>query len=175
MSPYSVSAAGFHASAAWMLRFMGVSTLGAVTPTTRYGSAGPSPAAKPRAAERPKMIGSAGDGEGRAQARDLEDLAGRRLEPPQLDAASALAGPLQRPDEHAEAGRVDEVHAGEIDDDLAGALLDEPVELVPQRRRGCHVDLALDDDRWRAPRRGCSRRRAGGNHASRCPRPGSRS
>src|SRR5258708_21595871 len=48
MSPYSVSAPGFHGSAGWMLRFMGVSTLGAVTPTNRYGSAGPSPAAKPR-------------------------------------------------------------------------------------------------------------------------------
>src|SRR6266540_4642500 len=35
MSPYSASAAGFHGSAAWMLRFMGVSTLGAVTPTNR--------------------------------------------------------------------------------------------------------------------------------------------
>src|SRR6476660_1500797 len=70
---------------------------------------------------------SAGDGEGGAQARDLEDLAGRGLEPPQLDAATALAGPLQRPDEHAEAGRVDEVHPGEVDDDLAGALLDQPV------------------------------------------------
>src|SRR5213080_4223084 len=122
MSPYSVSAAGFHASAAWMLWFMCVSTLGAVTPTNRYGSAGPSPAAKPRAAERPRMIVSAGDGEGRAQARDLEDLAGRGLEPPQLDAAAALAGPL----------------------------LDQAVELVAQRRRGGHVDLALDDDRWPA-------------------------
>src|SRR5437764_184781 len=150
MSPYSVSAAGFHASAAWMLWFMGVSTLGAVTPTNRYGSAGPSPAAKPRAAERPRMIVSAGDGEGGAQARDLEDLAGRGLEPPQLDAAAALAGPLQRPDEHAEAGRVDEVHPGEVDDDLAGSLLDQAVELVAQRRRGGHVDLALDDDRWPA-------------------------
>src|SRR5213594_2238531 len=99
MSPYSVSAAGFHASAGWMLRFMGVSTLGAVTPTNRYGSAGPSPAAKPRS---PPPKGGSGDREGGAQARDLEDLAGRRLEPPQLDAASALAGPLQRPDEHAE-------------------------------------------------------------------------
>src|SRR5260370_16858281 len=151
MSPYSVSAAGFHPSAAWMLRFMGVSTLGAVTPTNRYGSAGPSPAAKRRAAERPRMIVSAGDGEGGAQARDLEDLAGRGLEPPQLDAATALAGPLQCPDEHAEAGRVDEVHTGELDDDLAGALFDQPVELVPQRRRGAHVDLALAGARRRPP------------------------
>src|SRR5436309_9263858 len=171
MSPYSVSAAGFHASAGWMLRFMGVSTLGAVTPTNRYGSAGRSPAAKPRplwaaprraakaalptfAAEPEPATApkgrSAGDREGGAQARDLEDLAGRRLEPPKFDAASALAGALQRPHEHAEAGRVDEVHPGEIDDDLAGTLLDQPVELVPQRRRGGHVDLALDDDRWRA-------------------------
>src|SRR6266516_6227618 len=124
MSPYSVSAPGFHASAAWMLRFMGVSTLGAVTPTNRYGSAAPVNQAKRsgRAVTAPESR-SAGDREGGAQARDLEDLAGRGLEPPQLDAAAALAGPLQRPDEHAEAGRVDEVHAGEVDDDLAGALL----------------------------------------------------
>src|SRR5256885_1371101 len=151
MWPYSVAAAGFHASAGWMLRFMGVSTLGAVTPTNRYGSAGRSPAAKPRPlwATAPKGR-SAGDREGGAQARDLEDLAGRRLEPPKFDAASALAGALQRPHEHAEAGRVDEVHPREVDDDLAGTLLDQPVELVPQRRRGRHVDLALDDDRWRA-------------------------
>src|SRR5260370_39432367 len=134
MSPYSVSAAGFQASAGWMLRFMGVSTLGAVTPTNRHGSAGRGAA---------KNDVSAGDREGGAQARDLEDLAGRRPEPPQLDAPSALAGPLQRPDEHAETGRVDELHPGEIDDDLAGALLDQPVELVPQRPRRGHVDLAL--------------------------------
>src|SRR5918996_4037495 len=110
MSPYSTSAAGFHGSAAWMLRFMGVSTLGAVTPTNRYGSAEASAAAKPG--------GSAGDGEGGAQAGDLEHLAGRRLEPPELDAAPALTGPLQCPDEDAEAGRVDEVHTREVDDDL---------------------------------------------------------
>src|SRR5436309_5170542 len=166
MSPYSVSAPAFLPSAVWMLRFMGVSTLGAVTPTNRYGSAGRMKVAKRRACcrckhrwvEKPVLdacfgpnggagVRSAGDGEGGAQPGDLEDLAGRGLEPPQLDTTTALAGPLQRPDEHAEAGRVDEVHAGEVDDDLAGALLDQPVELVAQRRRGRDVDLAFDDDR----------------------------
>src|SRR5215218_6151691 len=146
MSPYSVSAAGFHGRAAWMLRFMGVSTLGAVTPTNRYGSAGPSTAAK-QAAEQPQEVVSVGDREDRAQAGDVEDLARRRLEAPQLDPAPALPGPFQRPDEDPEAGRVDEVHAGEVDDDLARALLDEPVELVPERRSGGDIDLALDGHR----------------------------
>src|SRR5262249_37677130 len=140
MSPYSASAASFHGSAARMARSMGVSTLGAVTPTDRYGSAAPTAAAKRR---RPR---SAGDREGGVEAGDLEDLAGRRLEPTQLDPTSALASPLQRPDEDPQAGRVDEVHAREVDDDPTGAILDEPVQLVAEGRRGGDVHLSLDDD-----------------------------
>src|SRR4249919_1866306 len=149
MSPYSASAASFHGSAGWMLRFMGVSTLGAVTPTNRTVAPGTSTRRSRGPRSGPGVIASAGDRERGAQAGDLEDLARRGLEAPQLDAATTLAGPFQGPDEHPEAGRVDEVHPGEVDDDLAAALLDEPVELVPQRRCRGHVDLALDDHRRR--------------------------
>src|SRR3954447_20312104 len=97
MSPYSVSAAGFHGSAAWMLRFMGVSTLGAVTPTNRTVAPGWSTR---RSRDHPAPASGSGDREGGAQAGDLEALPSRGLEPPQLDAAATLAGPLQCPDEH---------------------------------------------------------------------------
>src|SRR5919201_1685971 len=105
MSPYSASAAGFHGNAARMVRSMGVSTLGAVTTTDRTVA----PALGPRRSQARRGT-SIGDREGGVEARDLEDLAGRRLEPRQLDATAALAGALQRTDEDPEAGRVDEVH-----------------------------------------------------------------
>src|SRR5262245_14736423 len=144
MSPYSTSAAGFHASAARMVRSMGVSTLGAVTPTNR--TVAPGPARQRKAA----ATVSVGDREGGVQAGDLEHLAGRRLEPPELDAAPALPGSLQRADEDPEPGRVDEVHPREVDDDTARAPFDEPVQLVAQSRGRGDVHLALDDDGRRA-------------------------
>jgi hypothetical protein len=45
-------------------------------------------------------------------------------------------------DEHADAARVEECHAREIDDDVASDRLQRSIEL----RCGRHVDLATDDD-----------------------------
>ena len=47
-------------------------------------------------------------------------------------------------DQHAQPGRVQEVHPFEVDDDLAMALADQLDELLAQPRRAVHVDLTLD-------------------------------
>src|SRR6266511_3411420 len=147
MSPYSASVPGFQSSAGRMLRFMGVSTLGAFTPTNRTVAPGCGRRRSRTLRRLGRLERSAGDRERRAQAGDVEDLAGGGLEAPELDGAAALAGPLERPDEHAQAGRVDEIHPREVDDDRGRAPLDQAVQLVTERRCGGDIHLALDHDR----------------------------
>src|SRR6266536_1802994 len=157
MSPYSTSAPGFQASAGSIVRFMGVSTLGAVTPTnlTVAPDAG---RRRSRSRVRVRLVGrpgpaaraSAGYVERRAQAGDVEDLARRRLEGPQLELAPTLPGALERPHEDPEPRRVDELHAAEIDHDPLRAAIDESVQLVTDGGGGRDIDLPLDGDRHRA-------------------------
>ncbi len=51
---------------------------------------------------------------------------------------------LQAADQHAQTGGVEEVHALEVDDDLAVALADQLDQSFTQPRRAVHVDLTLD-------------------------------
>ena len=52
--------------------------------------------------------------------------------------------PLERADQHAEPGRVEEVHPAQVDHDLAGPTVDQLEEPFPQSRRGVDVHLTAD-------------------------------
>jgi hypothetical protein len=75
---------------------------------------------------------------------DLEHLQDAALRADEDELAVVAAHPLEAADEHAEAGRVEEVHALEVDDDLVLALTDELDEALSEAGCGVHVDLTLD-------------------------------
>ena len=54
------------------------------------------------------------------------------------------AQPLQAADQHPQPGRVEKVHALEVDDDLPVALADQLDQSLTQARRAVDVDLSLD-------------------------------
>jgi hypothetical protein len=54
--------------------------------------------------------------------------------------------PLQAPDQHPEAGGVEEPDLVQVDDELVAALADQVDEQLPQPRRRIHIDLALHVD-----------------------------
>ena len=56
------------------------------------------------------------------------------------------ADPLQAAYQHAEAGGVEELDRFHVDDEVVAAGLDEVDQLLPQLRRGVHVDLPADCD-----------------------------
>ena len=84
------------------------------------------------------------DREHRRQPGDLEHLEDPGLGAHQRQVAAVAAQALEAADQHAQPGRVEEVHAFEIDDDLAVPLADQLDQPLPQARRAVDVDLALD-------------------------------
>ena len=57
---------------------------------------------------------------------------------------SGRAQPLEGADQHAQPGRVEEVHPAQVDDHLSGAGVDQLDEPLPQPGCGVDVDLATD-------------------------------
>ena len=74
-------------------------------------------------------------------------LCGRAREVAHHDRAVALAGALQRADEHAEARRVDERHLGHVDPDRrAGVAVDQVGERLLELGHRGDVELTARDD-----------------------------
>src|SRR5438270_457492 len=71
--------------------------------------------------------------------------------PPQGEVAVVTAEPLQAANQHAETGRVEEVDALEVHDDLVLPLADQLDQLLPQA--GCGVDVDLPPHRQNGVRR----------------------
>src|SRR2546421_8895965 len=86
------------------------------------------------------------DAEDLRQPRDPEDLQDPLLGADQVQRAVAGPDPLQAPDQHPEAGGVEEPDLVQVDDELAAALADQVDEQLPQPRRRIHIDLAPDVD-----------------------------
>src|SRR5215468_6450440 len=80
------------------------------------------------------------------QPGDLQDLQDPLLRADQVQRAVAGPHPLQAPDQHPEAGGVEEPDPAQVDDELVAALADQVDEQLPQPRRGIHIDLALHVD-----------------------------
>ena len=81
------------------------------------------------------------DGEHGGQAGDLEDLHDPLVRHHQLQLASLFAAPLERADQHAERGRVEEGHGQEVDHQGGPALGDQGAQAFLQLRCGGDVDL----------------------------------
>ena len=64
----------------------------------------------------------------------------------QIQRAVVGPHPPQAPDQHPEAGGVEEPDLVQVDDELVAALADQVDEQLPQPRRGIHIDLALHVD-----------------------------
>src|SRR5436190_7451854 len=64
----------------------------------------------------------------------------------QIQRAVVHPHPPQAPDQHPEAGGVEEPHLVQVDDELVAALADQVDEQLPQPRRGILIDLALHVD-----------------------------
>src|SRR5215470_3711639 len=81
------------------------------------------------------------------QPGDLQDLQDPLLRADQVQRAVAGPHPLQAPDQHPEAGGVEEPDPAQVDDELVAALADQVDEQLPQPRRGVDIDLAphVDD------------------------------
>src|SRR6202011_3214184 len=77
------------------------------------------------------------------EAGDLEHLEDPVLGADQGQVALMATKPLETADQHPEAGRVEEVHALEVDDDLVLALADQLDQLLSESGRGVDVDLPL--------------------------------
>src|SRR5450755_2687926 len=75
-------------------------------------------------------------GEHLRQSGDFEDLQDAVLGAHQSEIAVVASEPLQSSDQHAQPGRVEEVHSLEVDNDLVLALADELDELLPETRSG---------------------------------------
>jgi hypothetical protein len=86
------------------------------------------------------------DAEYLVQAGDPEDPQDAVLRAYQVDPAVVRTDPLQAADEHAEAGRVEEVDAFHVHDQLVAARLDEADQLLSQLGSGVNVDLAANSD-----------------------------
>src|SRR5947207_6050218 len=83
------------------------------------------------------------DGEDLGEAGDFEDLENAMLGAHQSEVAVVAAEPLQAANQHAEAGRVQEVDTLEVHHDLVLPLADQLDELLPQTGCGVDVDLPL--------------------------------
>jgi uncharacterized protein (DUF1015 family) len=86
------------------------------------------------------------DAEYLVQAGDPEDPQDAALRAHQVDPAVVRTDPLQAADEHAEAGRVEEVDAFHVHDQLIAARLDEADQFLSQLGSGVNVDLAANSD-----------------------------
>src|SRR5436190_19845588 len=86
------------------------------------------------------------DAEDLRQPRDPEDLQDPLLRADQVQRAVVGPHPLQAPDQHPEAGGVEEPDLVQVDDELVAARADQVDEQLPQPRRRIHVDLALHVD-----------------------------
>jgi hypothetical protein len=64
----------------------------------------------------------------------------------QIQRAVVRPDPLQAPDQHPEAGGVEEPDLLQVDDDLVVVLADQIDEQLTQPRRRIDIDLALDVD-----------------------------
>src|SRR5207247_8141062 len=86
------------------------------------------------------------DAEDLRQPGDLEDLQYPLLRADQIQRAVVGPHPLQAPDQHPEAGGVEEPDLVQVDDELVVALADQVDEQLTQPRRRIDIDLALDVD-----------------------------
>src|SRR5690348_1940094 len=86
------------------------------------------------------------DAEDLRQPGDLEDLQDPLLRADQVQRAVVSPHPLQAPDQHPEAGGVEEPDLIQVDDELVAAPADQVDEQLPEPRRGIHIDLALHVD-----------------------------
>src|SRR3569833_1632766 len=92
------------------------------------------------------------------QGGDPEDLEQPLVGADKLERSIDRPEPLQRTDQHPEAGRVQELHPAEIHHDVPGTLLDQVDEAFPQPRRGVAVDLAADFEHGVVARVVCRKR-----------------
>jgi aryl-alcohol dehydrogenase-like predicted oxidoreductase len=83
-------------------------------------------------------------GEDGGQAGDLEDAGDAVRGHHERERAVLRAQPLETADEHAQPGRVEELHLAQVGDDVHGALGREVDDLLAQLGGGEHVDLAGD-------------------------------
>ena len=98
------------------------------------------------------FVDRAVDREDLRQAGDLEHLEDPLVGAHQGEVAVVAAQPLEPAHQHAEAGRVEEVHALQVDDDLVLALAHQFDQLFPQPGRRVDVDFPFDrQHRVRAP------------------------
>ena len=81
------------------------------------------------------------DVEGSVEAGDLEDLRDPLLGADERQVAVEAAEPLHATDQHAEAGRVEELHLVEVDHDLLGTGTRQLHQLLPQTRSGGQIHL----------------------------------
>src|SRR6266568_6767884 len=86
------------------------------------------------------------DAEDLRQPGDPEDLQDPLLRADQIQRAAVRPHPPQAPDQHPEAGGVEEPDLVQVDDELVAALADQVDEQLTQPRRGIHIDLALHVD-----------------------------
>src|SRR5436190_23690597 len=86
------------------------------------------------------------DAEDLRQPGDLQDLQDPLLRADQIQRAVVYPHPAQAPDQHPEAGGVEEPDLAQVDDELVAALADQVDEQLPQPRRRVHIDLALHVD-----------------------------
>src|SRR5687768_3585518 len=83
------------------------------------------------------------DGEDLGEAGDLEDLEDAPLRADQRQVTVVAPHTLQPADQHAEAGRVEELDAFEVDQDRALTLVDQLDQLLAELWCRVDVDLAL--------------------------------
>src|SRR5208337_3539598 len=86
------------------------------------------------------------DAEDLRQPADPDDLQYPLLRADQIQRAVVRPHPLQAPDQHPEAGGVQEPDLVHVDDELVVVLADQIDEQLTQPRRGVDIDLALDVD-----------------------------
>src|SRR5690348_15026426 len=86
------------------------------------------------------------DAEDLRQPGDPEDLQDPLLRADQIQRAVVDPHPPQAPDQHPEAGGVEEPDLVQVDDELVAALADQVDEQLPQPRRRIDIDLALHVD-----------------------------
>src|SRR5579884_278183 len=84
------------------------------------------------------------DGEDLGQAGDLEHLEDPALGAHQGEVTIVAAQALEPPDQHTEAGGVEEVDPLQVDDDLLVTLADQLDQPLPQPGGGVDVDLATN-------------------------------
>src|SRR6266487_4359519 len=86
------------------------------------------------------------DAEDLRQPGDPEDPQYPLLRADQIQRAVVGPHPPQAPDQHPEAGGVEEPDLVQVDDELVAALADQIDEQLTQPRRRIHIDLAPDVD-----------------------------